>query len=636
MKIKLNKGITLIALIITVIVMLILAAVAIGTITGNNGLFGRAKQGADLYNNSVNEEQNGIDYMAGLLENANNGNINEPTVLDLNQGDVVFTYTPNNWTNGNVTVAVTIKIDTAGDTIQYATANPGTESSWKTYSSGGVVYTQNGSIYIRLTDGTSSGKYATGNITNIDKTLPVVGTVTSTTSSITFNATDTGSGINGYLVNTSSATPTSGWTSITATTSLGNTTVTGLTSNTTYYVWVKDQAGNISASKSIQTGTVTGLTTSNTTFTYSPSVWTNGNVTVTIGTSVQGYTLQYSTDGSNWANYTTGITYIANGTIYTRLTDGANVGNYATGNITNIDKTLPVVGTVTSTTNSITFNATDTGGSNISGYIVNTSSTTPVLTASWTAVAVTASLGDTTVSGLIQNTTYYVWVKDQAGNVNVAKSILTKTVSVGIGNITFTSTPSGWTNGNVTVTMATTTGLTIQYSVQTTPTTWTNYTAGVAFTANGVVNARLWDGTNGGSYATYNVTNIDKIAPSVPTVNLNGYTSGTMTGGDVTQTFYSTDSQSGINRYQYTTDGGANWYDCPNPWVINWDGQWTFYIRAIDNAGNISGASSPYVIYRNKAAAPPTITSAIIFYHNESRVLLFKSVQFVFQLIRLN
>ena len=39
-----KKGITLIALVVTIIVLLILAGVAIATLTGENGLFVRAKQ----------------------------------------------------------------------------------------------------------------------------------------------------------------------------------------------------------------------------------------------------------------------------------------------------------------------------------------------------------------------------------------------------------------------------------------------------------------------------------------------------------------------------------------------------------------------------------------------------------------
>ena len=39
-----EKGITLIALVVTIIVLLILAGVAIATLTGKNGLITRAKQ----------------------------------------------------------------------------------------------------------------------------------------------------------------------------------------------------------------------------------------------------------------------------------------------------------------------------------------------------------------------------------------------------------------------------------------------------------------------------------------------------------------------------------------------------------------------------------------------------------------
>ena len=39
-----NKGITLIALIITIVILLILAGIAISALSGENGLFSRAKQ----------------------------------------------------------------------------------------------------------------------------------------------------------------------------------------------------------------------------------------------------------------------------------------------------------------------------------------------------------------------------------------------------------------------------------------------------------------------------------------------------------------------------------------------------------------------------------------------------------------
>ena len=47
---KTNKGITLIALVITVVVLIILAAVTISLTLSNNGIFSRAKQGTEDYN----------------------------------------------------------------------------------------------------------------------------------------------------------------------------------------------------------------------------------------------------------------------------------------------------------------------------------------------------------------------------------------------------------------------------------------------------------------------------------------------------------------------------------------------------------------------------------------------------------
>lgn len=62
-----NKGITLIALIITVIIMLILAGVTISVITGQGGLFDKVKGAVDLYEQSSQEEANKINELFGGL-----------------------------------------------------------------------------------------------------------------------------------------------------------------------------------------------------------------------------------------------------------------------------------------------------------------------------------------------------------------------------------------------------------------------------------------------------------------------------------------------------------------------------------------------------------------------------------------
>ena len=88
------------------------------------------------------------------------------------------------------------------------------------------------------------------------------------------------------------------------------------------------------------TGKVTELTTANAKFTYSPNGWTNTDVVAKASTDVTGFTIQTSLDGQNWSN-TPSQTLSANGPVYARLWDGTNAGGMLTGNVTKIDKTAP-------------------------------------------------------------------------------------------------------------------------------------------------------------------------------------------------------------------------------------------------------------------------------------------------------
>ena len=60
-----SKGITLIALVITIIVMLILAGVAISAISADSGLFDKARYAREEYGNSA---QNELDQLGILKE----------------------------------------------------------------------------------------------------------------------------------------------------------------------------------------------------------------------------------------------------------------------------------------------------------------------------------------------------------------------------------------------------------------------------------------------------------------------------------------------------------------------------------------------------------------------------------------
>ena len=70
---RIDKGITLIALIITIIVLLILAGVALATLTGQGNIIGNAENAVEKYNNSVDNEQQLLNTIEKYLENYTNG-----------------------------------------------------------------------------------------------------------------------------------------------------------------------------------------------------------------------------------------------------------------------------------------------------------------------------------------------------------------------------------------------------------------------------------------------------------------------------------------------------------------------------------------------------------------------------------
>lgn len=61
--IKGQKGITLVALVITIIVLLILAAVTLQLTLGEHGIFGLAETAGKNYTNAQGKELNGINEM---------------------------------------------------------------------------------------------------------------------------------------------------------------------------------------------------------------------------------------------------------------------------------------------------------------------------------------------------------------------------------------------------------------------------------------------------------------------------------------------------------------------------------------------------------------------------------------------
>ena len=202
---------------------------------------------------------------------------------------------------------------------------------------------------------------------------------------------------------------------------------------------------------------VTNLTTANVTFTYDPSSWTNGNVKVTAALKdmTSSYTLKITdsnpvgaskTTALGWKNASDGITVDTNKTIYTVLIDNeGQIGGAATGNVEKIDTQKPVINMFVET-NSITFNANDnakTGekASGIAGYIVQESASEPNANGTnWTNY----NGIDKTVGGLVQGKAYYLFVKDNAGNIT----------SLSTNELTITPNKTELTADNITTTIS--------------------------------------------------------------------------------------------------------------------------------------------------------------------------------------
>ena len=193
-------------------------------------------------------------------------------------------------------------------------------------------------MYAALTDGNNYGITASYEVTNIDKEKPEIKSITATTNTIKITATDNASGIKSYAISESSQTPTKF--TIVDNTKLLNKIIENVKQSTKYYVWVKDEAGNISNAAEVTTATVPKLTNANTTITKTPSDWTNQSVTAKAETTEKGYSLQTKKDNGEWQNTDT-QNYTENGTIYARLWDGTNAGEETYANITNIDKAAP-------------------------------------------------------------------------------------------------------------------------------------------------------------------------------------------------------------------------------------------------------------------------------------------------------
>ena len=79
---KEEKGITLVALVVTIIVLIILAGVTLNIVLDNDGIINKAKQAVDDYENAQKEEQELLGQLDVYFEYDEQAGVNKPKLAE--------------------------------------------------------------------------------------------------------------------------------------------------------------------------------------------------------------------------------------------------------------------------------------------------------------------------------------------------------------------------------------------------------------------------------------------------------------------------------------------------------------------------------------------------------------------------
>ena len=358
-----NKGVTLISLVVTIIVLLILAGITIGTIFNDNGIIKKAQEAANATEEAAKNDQAAINGLLNEMDSIINGigGGNVPVIGSIN-GKIT-------WSTGSATLTLTTDVE--GVTIQY---RKNSESNWTNYTSAVPSLLHGDKVYARgIKGGETVINEKEFKIQDTIAPTVTIANASSTTNSIsaTATATDNEAGMGSspqytfYIKKTTEAD--SAYTQIGS--SANTSVIKGeLEQNTSYTIKVEvaDVAGNKGqATKEITTGKIAdageGLT--NGAIIASSPVWSNGTASITLSTS-SGLTIQYQKGGIS-GSWTTGTNVTGlhhRDTVFARLTDGSNYGGEAS--ITILDTVIPqaagisLSGTSTTTAGSVTATVT--------------------------------------------------------------------------------------------------------------------------------------------------------------------------------------------------------------------------------------------------------------------------------------
>ena len=261
-----------------------------------------------------------------------------------------------------------------------------------------------------------------------------------------------------------------------------------------------------------------------------------------------------------------------------------NAGNkiITKSNVFKLDNTAPTCNisgnpTIWTTSATLTASGTDTGGSGLSTVVFT---------------GTTSSSKTVTTNGEVSAT-----VTDKAGNTNTCSVTVSK-IDTAKPTCSISGVSTSWAK-SATLTVS---GTDSQSGVASYSWDGTNYssTKTKSISSNGTYTAYVKDNVGRVQSCSVTVSKIDTAAPATPTITNNS--NGNWTRNNVVITASSSDSQSGLNRIEYSYNNST--------WYTDWDsamsnnkvtGTWsaernnTVYIRAVDNVGRVSGNATTTV-----------------------------------------
>ena len=262
-------------------------------------------------------------------------------------------------------------------------------------------------------------------------------------------------------------------------------------------------------------------------------------------------TYEYKIDDGTWQTAHEGNFEITNpfkkiSTLYARVRGKQNINN--TADIINIDNENPTINSLTVAPNSnINIKAIDQV-SGIVGYYISENSKTPDINdEGWINTDIDANI-EASFTVPKGEGTYYVWVKDRAGNISSNNN----------NSITLTNkivTASFTKGANVASIDSTSKSCTILAGNTSCQITLPNITANPKYITDGWYNGNVNVGKPNAKYSiSNNITLNSKVIEDVITINL----STTSTTNKITVVASAT-ALSDIVKYEYSKDGGKTW-----------------------------------------------------------------------------